>query len=94
MDEFQADIICMCEPNLDINKPEVMEQLNKRLKKIDSHAKLAKSISSSIFSDSHFKMGGRIMFTQWNWSGHIQDSESERLEGGATRLWKAKIGGR
>ena len=43
MDEFQVDVMCLGEPNLDMKKPEVMEQLYKRLRKIDTHAKLTKS---------------------------------------------------
>ena len=42
MDEFQADIVCMCEVNLDLNKNEVMDNIYSRMKKIDPHARLSK----------------------------------------------------
>ena len=79
MDEFQVDVECLGEPNLDLKKPEVMEQIYKRLKKIDMHSKLIKSVSPSIFSDTPFQMGGTITYTRGNWAGHIHEQGSERL---------------
>ena len=72
-------VACFGEANLDLKKPVVMEQLYTRLKKIDPHAKLTKSISASKFSETHFKMGGTIMLTRGNWSGHIQKQGSDKL---------------
>ena len=61
LDEFQVDVACLCEPNLDLNKPAVMEQQQSRLKKIDPHARMAKSVSPLIFSQTHFKMGEKSL---------------------------------
>ena len=52
MDEFQVDYVCINEINLDLRKAEVSEELCKRLKKIDRHAKLVKTSSLSIYNES------------------------------------------
>ena len=79
MDEFQADVVCLGEPNLDLNKPKVNEEIRKRLQKVDLNGKLAKSSSPTIYNDSEFKMGGTLTYTRGNWSGHVTKQGSERL---------------
>ena len=94
MDEFQVDTSCMVEPNLDLNKPEVKDQIFKRLKKIDPHAKLAKASSPSIYNESNFKMGGSVMVTRGNWAGHIVKQGCEKLGRWTYQVFEGKDGKR
>ena len=92
MDEFQADVICLVEPNLDMNKPKVKEEKFTCLKKMDKYAKLTKSASPLIYNKSEFKMGGTLMYSRGNWSGHVLEHGSEQLGQWSYQTFEGKSG--
>ena len=80
LDEFQVDVGCMCEPNLDLNNHEVKNVLYSRLKKIDPYAKLTMSASKSKYNESHFKMGGNLMYSRSTCAGLICKQGVDKLD--------------
>ena len=79
MDEMQVDVMCMVEPNLDLNNPGVKEEMYNRLRKIDQHAKLVVTSSPSMYNETQFKMGGTLTCTRGNWAGYVHTQEKEKL---------------
>ena len=71
MMEYQIDILCLTEVNLDVHKPQVYHDIWNVMKKLDPHIDINMKTSKqkSRIANSTFKPGGTMIITSSAWSG-------------------------
>ena len=79
IEEYQADIACLVEINLDTNKPCVRRDLREKMKTYDKFAKMSMSSSKESHTDTAYKPGGTTVIARGNWAGRVTDMGQDEL---------------
>lgn len=79
LDEYQADISCLAEINLDMKNQNVRKIIYDKTKKFDNYAKLAISNSNQSYTSSPYKPGGTITYVRGNWAGRVISQGQDEL---------------
>ena len=79
MEEYQADVFCLAEVNLDMSKPEVKKDLMDRMNIYDKYTSMSMSSSLESHSESAFKPGGTLTTVRGNWSGRVIEKGKDSL---------------
>ena len=79
VNNLQADIICLSELNLDVNKAEVAHKLIEKAKKMDMNMKVKLTTSKTSVNTSNNKRGGTAALVRGNWSGHVKKMSKDKL---------------
>ena len=83
MREYQIDILCVTEINLDVQKTQVYNDIWRVIKKIDRHIDINMKTSKqkSRIQNSTFKPGGTMILTSSAWSGRrIRDIKEPKTQ--------------
>ena len=79
LDEYQADISCLAEINLDLQNQNVRKIIYDKTKKFDNYAKIAFSNSKKSYTPSPYKPGGTITLVRGNWAGRTTSQGQDEL---------------
>ena len=79
VNNLQADIICLSELNLDVNKPEVAHKMVEKAKQMDLNLKLNLATSKTTVNNTCHKRGGNAAMIRGNWAGHVKKMSRDKL---------------
>ena len=79
LDEYQTDIYCLNEINVDTQQSKVQYDLRERAKRQDKHTHLSMNSSKQLPAtiNSIFKSEGTMMGTRGNWSGRVINIQND-----------------
>ena len=79
LEEYQVDVACLVETNLDTNKPSVRRDLKEKMRNFDKFAKLTTSSSKESHTETAFKPGGTCVMARGNWAGRVTAMGQDEL---------------
>ena len=79
LQNFQVDIACLSEINLDLNKARVKYKLNEKARILDKTCSLVMTASKYSTSDNENKRGGILSMVRGHWSGREIEKGADKL---------------
>ena len=79
LEEYQVDVACLVETNLDTNKPSVKRDLKEKMNSFDKYARITSSSSRESHTDTAYKPGGTTIIARGNWAGRVTSMGQDEL---------------